>query len=114
MRRLPGPADSSLCDGVNAPEAPVELFRGWQRTQTQSSVRTLRSLRQQIDMWFCLMQESSAERHYCVAADPEQTNCAPSGARPGIPCFSLDLELHRGEQSGQNPGKCARNENVRV
>ena len=43
-------------------EAPVGLFRGWQRTQTQSSVRTLRSLRQQMDVWFCLMQESSAER----------------------------------------------------
>src|SRR5580700_4994159 len=77
------------------PEAPVELFRGWQRTQTQSSVRTIRGLRQQMDVWFCLMQESSAERHCCVTADPDQTNCAPSGARRGIPCFSLDLDLHR-------------------
>jgi hypothetical protein len=96
MRRLPGPASSPLCDGVKTPEALVELFRGWQRTQTQSSVRTLRSLRQQMDVWFCLMQESSAERHRCVEADPDQTNCAPSGARPGILCFSLDLDLHRG------------------
>ena len=74
MRRLPGPASCPLCDGVKTPEAPVELFRGWQRTQTQSSVRTLRSLRQQMDVWFCLMQESSAERHCCVTADPDQTN----------------------------------------
>ncbi len=95
MRRLPGPAGRPLCDGVKTPEAPVELFRGWQRTQTQSSVRTLRSLRQQMDVWFCLMQESSAERHCCVTADPDQINCAPSGARPGILCFSLDLDLHR-------------------
>src|SRR5450631_3163049 len=99
MRRLPGPASCPLCDGVKTPEAPVELFRGWQRTQTQSSVRTPRSLRQQMDVWFCLMQklskqESSAERHRCVTADPDQTNCAPSGARPGILCFSLDLDLH--------------------
>jgi hypothetical protein len=100
MRRLPGPASSPLCDGVKTPEAPVELFRGWQRTQTQSSVRTLRSLRQQMDVWFCLMQESSAERHCCVTADPDQTNCAPSGARPGILCFSLDLDLHRCGLSG--------------
>jgi hypothetical protein len=95
MRRLPGPAGRPLCEGVKTPEAPVGLFRGWQRTQTQSSVRTLRSLRQQMDVWFCLMQESSAERHCCVAADPDQTNCAPSGARPGILCFSLDFDLHR-------------------
>jgi hypothetical protein len=95
MRRLPGPADWPLCEGVKTPEAPVELFRGWQRTQTQSSVRTLRSLRQQMDVWFCLKQESSAERHCCVAADPDQINCAPSGARPGILCFSLDFDLHR-------------------
>src|SRR5579863_2144508 len=95
MRRLPGPASCPLCEGVKTPEAPVELFRGWQRTQTQSSVRTLQSLRQQMDVWFCLMQESSAERHGCVEADPDQTNCAPSGARPGILCFSLDLDLHR-------------------
>ena len=100
MRRLPGPADRPLCEGVKTPEAPVGLFRGWQRTQTQSSVRTLRSLRQQMDVWFCLMQElseqeSSAERHCCVEADPDQTNCAPSGARLGSLCFSLDFDLHR-------------------
>ncbi len=105
MRRLPGPADRPLCDGVKTPEAPVGLFRGWQRTQTQSSVRTLRSLRQQMDVWFCLMQElseqeSSAERHCCVEADPDQTNCAPSGARLGSLCFSLDFDLHRRGRSG--------------
>ena len=103
MRRLPGPAGWPLGEGVKTPEAPVELFRGWQRTQTQSSVRTLRSLRQQMDVWFCLMQESSAERHCCVKADPDETNCAPSGARPGILCFSLDLDLHRCGPTGHNP-----------
>jgi hypothetical protein len=108
MRRLPGPADRPLCEGVKTPEAPVGLFRGWQRTQTQSSVRTLRSLRQQMDVWFCLMQElseqeSSAERHCCVEADPDQTNCAPSGARLGSLCFSLDFDLHRRGRSGNNP-----------
>jgi hypothetical protein len=101
MRRLPGPADSPLCEGVHTPEAHVELFRGWQRTQTQSSVRTLRSLRQQMDVWFCLMQESSAERHCCVTADPDQTHCAPSGARAEILCFSLDFDLHRWGHDGK-------------
>ena len=90
MRRLPGPASCPLCDGVKTPDALVELFRGWQRTQTQSSVRTLRSLRQQMDVWFCWMQESSAERHCCVTADSDWSNCAPSGARLEILCFSLD------------------------
>jgi hypothetical protein len=37
MRRLPGPASSPLCDGVKTPEAPVELFRGWQRTHVWSA-----------------------------------------------------------------------------
>src|ERR1035438_5014373 len=119
MRRLPGPASSPLCDGVKTPEAPVELFRGWQRTQTQSSVRTLRGLRQQMDVWFCLMQESSAERHRCVTADPDQTNCAPSGARPGILCFSLDFDLHRcglfGNYSSDNSSaSCCSSSNFRV
>ncbi len=103
MRRLPGPADSPLCDGGHTPEAHVELFRGWQRTQTQSSVRTLRSLRQQMDVWFCLKQESSAERRFCVTVDSDQFNRAPSGARLGILCFSLDLDLHRCGQPGNNP-----------
>ena len=103
MRRLPGPASCPLCDGGHTPEAHPELFRDWQRTQTQSSVRALRSLRQQMDVWFCLMQESSAERHCCVAADSDQTNCAPSGARPEILCSSLDFDLHRCGQFGSNP-----------
>jgi hypothetical protein len=30
-----------------------------------------------------------------VAANPDQINCAPSGARTGILCFSLDFDLHR-------------------
>jgi hypothetical protein len=98
MRRLPGPAIRPLCEGVHTPEAHHELFRDWQRTQTQSSVRTLRGLRQQMDVWFCLMQEPSAERHCCVTAESDQTHCAPSGARPGILCFSLDFDLHRGGQ----------------
>ena len=78
------------------------MFRGWQRTTNSIFVLawTLGSLRQQMDVWFCLMQESSAERHCCVTADPDQINCAPSGARPGILCFSLDLDLHRCGQTG--------------
>jgi len=53
MRRLPGPASSPLCEGGQPLEAHHELFRDWQRTQTQSSAKALRSPRQQMDVWFC-------------------------------------------------------------
>ena len=62
MRRLPGPAVWRLSEGDQTPEALYELFRDWQRTQTQSSVRTLRSLRQQMDVRSCGMQGPAAER----------------------------------------------------
>jgi len=45
-RRLPGPAVCRLSEGDQTPEAPFELFRDWQRTQTQSSVTALRGPRQ--------------------------------------------------------------------
>src|SRR5260370_1986751 len=63
VRRLPRPADDGLSDGGNA-RGSFGLFRDWQRTQTQSSVRTLRSLRQQIDVRFCGEQEPPAERQH--------------------------------------------------
>jgi hypothetical protein len=56
MRRLPGPPVSRLSEGDRTPEALYELFRDWQRTQTQSSVTALRSPRQQMDVWFCRVQ----------------------------------------------------------
>jgi hypothetical protein len=95
MRRLPGPAIRPLGEGVHTPKAHHELFRDWQRTQTQSSATALRSPRLQMDVWFCSEQEPLAERHCCVTADSDQTHRAPSGARPEILCFSLDCDLHR-------------------
>ena len=53
VRRLPGPASWPLCEGVQTPEAHHELFRVWQRTQTQSSATAPRSPRLQMDLWFC-------------------------------------------------------------
>jgi len=76
------------------PEAPIGLFRDWQRTQTQSSVRTLWSLGQQMDVRFCREQEPKAERQRCATADSEQTDSALSEARRKILCFSLDNDLH--------------------
>jgi transposase len=51
----------------------IELFRDWQRTQTQSSVRTLRSLRQQMDVWFCRAQEPMPRGTLLRVEHPE--NC---------------------------------------
>ena len=67
MRRLPDPAVCRLSEGGHTPEAPLGLFRDWQRiprTQTQSSAIALRSLRQQMDVWFLRKQEPLAERHH--------------------------------------------------
>jgi hypothetical protein len=64
-------------------------------------------------------QESSAERHCCVEADPDKTNCAPSGARLGSLCFSLDFDLHRGGllfnySFGNIHPACCSNDNFRL
>ena len=59
-----------------------------------------------MDVWFCLMQEPSAERHCCVAADPDQTNCAPSGARPEICAFLLTWTyMEGGDPTGTSTGR---------
>jgi len=54
-------------------------------------VRTLRSPRQQMDVWFCLMQESSAERRCCVTADPDQTSARPPERAQKSCAFLLTL-----------------------
>jgi transposase len=76
------------------PEALFGLFRDWQRTQTQSSATAQRSLRQQMDVRFCPVQEPIAERHTCAAIDPDQTDHAVSRARTEISRFSVDKDLH--------------------
>ena len=65
MRRLPGPAGRPLCEGVKTPEAPVDCF-GAGREHKLNLLCGLFGVLQQMDVWFCLMQESSAERHCCV------------------------------------------------
>ena len=66
MRRLPGPASRRLSEGDQTPEALHGLFRDWQRTQTQSSVRAPWSLRQQMDVWFCESGDHQPRGNYCV------------------------------------------------
>ena len=73
---------------------PFGLFRDWQRTQTQSLVHTLRSLRPQMDVRFCSEQEPSAEKQACATDDPDQINNAFCSARKENSCFSVDKDLH--------------------
>ena len=63
VRRLPGPAVGRLSEGDHTPEAPFGLFRDWQRTQTQSSVKAPPGPRQQIDVWFCEGRNQRREAH---------------------------------------------------
>ncbi len=90
MRRLPGPADCRLSEGDRTPEALYELFRDWQRTQTQSSVTALLSLRQQMDVWFCRAQEPMPRGTLCVLNILELLTCALSRSAPGTPVSPLD------------------------
>jgi hypothetical protein len=100
VRRLPGPADCRLCERVQTLEALLVLFRDWQRTPTQSSVRTLRSLRLQMDVRFCTVQEPPAERHCCATEGSDQSQCTPSGARLQTSRFLLTTRLHGCRQYG--------------
>ena len=103
MRRLPGPAVSRLSEGDRTPEALYELFRDWQRTQTQSSVTAPRSLRQQMDVWFCRAQEPMPGGIRCALTILEVMTCTLSRACPGHPCLRLTDDLHGRRQTFQNP-----------
>jgi hypothetical protein len=100
MRRLPGPAVSRLSEGDRTPEALYELFRDWQRTQTQSSVTAPRSLRQQMDVWFCRAQEPMPGGIRCALSILEVMTCTLSRACPGHPCLRLTDDLHGCRQTG--------------
>jgi hypothetical protein len=76
------------------PESLFELFRDWQRKQTQSAATALTSPRQQMDVRFCTMQEPSAERHTCAATDLDPSQDAPSAARTESRAFLLTTDLH--------------------
>src|ERR1700686_298449 len=95
VRRLPGPAVGRLSKGNQTPEAPFGLFRDWQRTQTQSSVKAPRGPRQQIDVWFC-KAGTNAERRTLRAVDSEYVGfCALLRSARQETVFSLDNDLHR-------------------
>src|SRR5271163_2347286 len=92
-RRLPG---SAVADWATEqiPEAHYELFRDWQRTQTQSSATALRSPRQQMDVWFCIGRNLRREAQIALEGILIRSNArSPKRARK-TRGFSLDFDLH--------------------
>ena len=88
------------------PEAHHELFRDWQRTQTQSSATALRSPRLQMDVWFCFGAGTNGrEAKKCVTAHPDSIKARSQGRSraKGHLCFSLDFDLHRSGLLGPLP-----------
>jgi hypothetical protein len=96
-RRLPGPASCRLGKGPTLLRLITNCF-GTGRAHKLNHLRWLDRLRQQIDVRSCRMQAPPAVRHSCAAEASRSARCALSGARPETPCFSLDIDLHRGRQ----------------
>src|ERR1700758_2241170 len=72
------------------PEALYELFRDWQRIQTQSLVKALRSPRLQMDVWFCRAQEPMPRGTLLRVKHPETVDLHALPSAPGTPVPSLD------------------------
>ena len=89
VRRLPGPAGGRLSEGDQTPEAPFELFRDWQRTQTQSSVKAS-GVRDSKWMSGSAKAGTTAERHRCELRMPANADVrAPPKRASGELCFLL-------------------------
>ncbi len=104
-RRLPGPAFCRLSDGDQTPEAPLELFRDWQRTQTQSSVKAKGP--ETANRCLVLRRQEPPPRGTRASCRFWQIRfCALlRSARQGT-VFSIDKDLHRCRQSGiYRPGR---------
>src|SRR5438874_13524598 len=89
MRRLPGPACCRSEERSVGKECIYGLFRDWQRKNTQSSVKALRSPRLQMDVWFCRAQEPMPRGTLLRVEHHELLICTLSRACPGHPCLHL-------------------------
>src|SRR5208282_4270312 len=76
----------------STPEALSELFRDWQRTQTQSSVTALWSPRPRMDVRFCARQEPLPRGIECALRVLQSLFWALSRAPPGRPLLALDKD----------------------
>jgi len=94
MRRLPGPACCRLSEGDHPPEALYELFRDWQRIQTQSSVKALPSPRLQMDVWFCRAQEPMPRGTLLRLEHPETVEWRRPGSPRGPIAVGMRIAAH--------------------
>ena len=104
VRRLPGPAIRPLCEGVQTPEAHHELFRDWQRTQTQSSATA--PWEPEAANRCLVLLESRDHRprgHGCKTAHPDSINARSPWRATDTCAFLLTFDLHRCGQYGNNP-----------
>src|SRR5712671_5558876 len=69
------------------------MFRDWQGTQTQSSVKATNGRRQHMDVWFCVWQEPRREAHMRAASSALLRLTRSSVARVRRIVFSLDKDL---------------------
>jgi transposase len=67
-----------------------EVFRDWQKTQTQSSVTALQGPRLQMDVWFCRAQEPMPRGTLLRVEHPETVDLHALPSVPGTPVPSLD------------------------
>jgi hypothetical protein len=88
MRRLPGPADCRLSEGGRTPEALYELFRDWQRTQTQSSLTAPSRPETANGCLVLLSAGTDAERHTVRVEHPGTVDLHALPSVPGTPCAS--------------------------
>src|SRR5712671_7550902 len=69
------------------------MFRDWQGTHTQSSVKAPSGRRQHMDVWFCVWQEPRREAHRRAASSALLRLTHSSLARVRRIVFSLDKDL---------------------
>src|ERR1700757_715840 len=106
MRRLPGPACCRLSEGDHPPEALYELFRDWQRIQTQSLVKALRSPRLQMEVWFCRAQEPMPRGTLLRVEHPETVDLHALPSAPGTPVPPLDKMTTWRSGSAERRNRC--------
>src|ERR1700704_6688738 len=85
------------------------MFRDWQGTQTQSSVKATSGRRQHMDVWYCVWQEPRREAHMRAASSALLRLKRSSVARVRRIVFALDKDLswmsanHRSEKDPVRP-----------
>jgi hypothetical protein len=93
MRRLPGPAGHRLGDGGDS-RGSLRIVSGLAQNTNSIFVRTLQSLRPQMDLQFCLRAGTISREANVRSYRSRSNHNALSSARKENLCFSVDKDLH--------------------